>query len=292
MEGYENTDDPSVETSTESVSPEAPASTPEIPELGERFRFADKEWSRDDFKNHYDRLVNTRKNLEADYTKKSQDVATSSKYYNNAPADIVKVLSNPKLEAEFKRIYPKAYHGVLEQYLAAQKSKPQVASNEQPNQEKPALSPEMMKEWEEMKAWRAQSERQRREEATKSAEAEINNIMSSMTEKYPIVKNGWVQNVIFNNASALIDSHVKEHGENTDFTITPDMWEKLCKQAQDDFGKLADEHYKTKVDKQTKASAKAKEGGVGGGIPTQAPKKMNLKEAMKDVYAKLDAGEL
>ena len=289
MEEIESSLDNSVEdTPTSDASPESSDSTQEIPGLSEKFKFGEKVWNRDEFQKHYERLMGTRKNLESEYTKRFQDLKRQSeerKYDLNYRHDIQKVLNNPSLASEFKRIYPKDYHQEVDNILRMVQRN-QAGAEARTDADQFKLPPELQDRLDKMERYYEERQKRDYDSDVQSSNAFIDSVMAKMSEKYPSVKDEFVQNIVFNNASALLDQ-LRE--DNPDASLTEKEFDALCKSIQDRIDGYADAKYKTKVEKQTKASNKAKDSGAGGGIPTQAPKQMGLREAIREANSRFGA---
>lgn len=262
MEGAENTE----VSQTSDVAPEqsmgesaAPEQTIDLDSVS-KFKFAGREWTPKDFQGAY--------MLQADYTRKTTELAQERKYYDNLRADLEAVKSNPSLVAKFKSIYPDKFHGYLG--YVAQTNPSQAQQLKQPGAQSNQLDQEVMTRLERM-------ESDHRDRKIQAINAELDAKFQVLSGKYPMADEELVMSRAMNFLERKRQSSTLSEQDNV--TITDKEWDDLWKTANDFSQKRAEKHYAGLVNKQTNANSKGKDAGSGGGIPGQAP---NTPRTIKD----------
>ena len=237
---------------------QAPSTAPQILELDkhERVKWNGQEWSLKDLQSSVLR--------QSDYTRKTQELAKEREFVENLPYDLARVQQDASLVQAFKQIYPEKFHALVKQF-EAKAVEPSV-----PTESKAGIDPVYLSRLEKIESSLMEKEVQ-------AIEASLDNTMASMKTKYPMAD----EESVLARASNLLES--KSFADlDKQGRITEAGWEKIFKAVGERNQKMAETHYKSLVDKQTKASAKAKDGGLGSGVaPGAAPKKMLLKDAEK-----------
>lgn len=231
--------------------------TPQSFELDkmEKFKYKGKEYTVSDLEKAFLR--------QKDYTKKMQEMAqtqesfnTERKFYENLYADLQNVKDDPRLAAEFIKIYPEKFYAYLEQVLKQSTSaQSQTSTGNQPSQPDVQLMSRLNK-----------LETFYHEQEVAKVTTSINSQIDKLKVKYP--------DAIPEIAIARI---YEAHNEGT--KITNEMWDKAFKDSQDLIEGKVKAKYGDYVKKQTEANKKARDVDAGGGTPGKAPKKFkSLKE--------------
>lgn len=211
-----------------------------------KFRFGGKDWTTKEFQGAY--------MMQADYTRKTQQLAEERKYFDNLNADLAAVKNNPALEAQFKQIYPVKYHAYLD-YVAQKKEAQQTGQQQYGN-----VNPEFQRRFDMLEA----DMNSRKVEAIN---AELDARFKTLTEKYPFAD----EEAAIARAQALHSKGIK---------LTDDTWDKIWKAVSDKNQEIFKKFGAAQVNKQKSAHLKGKDSAPGGGIPGQAPKKpKTIKEA-------------
>lgn len=212
----------------------------------ERFKFAGREWKPDELKNSY--------MMHSDYTRKTQEIASERKYFDNLSYDLDKVRGNPALAEEFKKVYPEKFHAYL-RYVHQEQKAGAVQGQ--------SADPQLMSRLESI-------EKALHEKEVQSIEAKLDLTFNKLSQKYPMADQG----VVISLATSLADKGQK---------IDDAMWDKIFKAANDRIQGLAEKHYKTKVTNQIEANRRGKDSAAGGGIPGQAPQKLKMKDVAQTI---------
>lgn len=255
----DETQTPEVESTEQVESTESLDTQQEQPDIldldsVEKFRFADKEWTPSELRNAY--------LMQSDYTRKTQALAEERKYAENLSTDLQAVLSNPELVEQFKSVYPKKYHAVvdnlLERHGGSQHGEGQTPNS---NQRQQAYGdPQLNQRLERL-------ESQLFEREVQAASQELDGILGKMNEKYPYAK----EREVLAMAQSLMDQ-----GHDLD----QKAWDRLYQASQKENEGRFEKFYSEKVGKQKEANSKGKDMGAGGGIMGRAPvKPRTIKEA-------------
>lgn len=196
-----------------------------------------------------------------DYTRKTQEIAEERKFHSALQADIENVRRDPRLVAEFKRIYPQKYHS----YLKYASSGSQTPSNEtQATQNPKELLEQMLQEHPVIQELNNMKLSQ--------AEKEVNEAFGKYNQQYPLADD----RVVAAFAEQLMiqkQQMAYQTGDDPNkIKITDGEWNKLFKFASDDQEKRFNTHYKTKFEKQKEASKSLKETPAGGVPPGHRPR--------------------
>lgn len=227
----------------------------------EKFKYGDKEWTPKDL----DAAIMRN----ADYTRKTQEIAKERKYYDNLQADLNHVKNDPSLAAEFMKHYPSKFHKYLDYVV----SKPQ-ASNVQAQTQSNPYDQRLNKLESTLTAWQTEQH----EKQVASYEAEIDAHLSKAHSNYKDV-------LVNDKAKDLYDAMViqraqllKDSGQVDKFTSG--VWGKITESVASDFRSLIGEKQSALFNKQKSANVRGKDTPVGGAIPGQAPvRPKTLKEA-------------
>lgn len=223
-------------------------------EKAQKFKFGDREWTPDQLKKSI--------MLHSDYTKKTQAVAETRKYYDNLEADLDYIKSSPnKQEAMqmFMQTYPKTFH----RYLSLVGGHEQAASLQAQSQSQ--IPQELLQDLQMVKSYVQEKE-------TQAIEAQLDQTFSTLAKKYPEGD----EDVVLARAQALLDS---KRETEPGFRITNEMWDKLWKSSHEKNVSKYEARQKGILEKQRTANQSYKGPAAGGAVPGQAPVRMNLKQA-------------
>ena len=266
----------------QSTAPEQAAQ--EIVDLSSlaKFKLENKEWTLDELKKSM--------MLEQDYRKKTSMLAQERKQFQetakfdvNLKHDIVAVLKDPGLVEEFKRVYPKEYHSVIDAYLENQRlNNPQAQTQTQQS-----VNPVYDRRISQLEQKLMEQDEMSREAQVSSINASLDSLFSGMKEKYPLAD----EEVVVSRAQALLEKSLSEGDKHLladeKGNPKPEVWDRIWKSVNDQVQKRFDGHYKEQVSKQKQANVKAKDSAPGGGIPGQAPIKETLKQATERAIKEL-----
>ena len=273
----------SIPTGSESAPSEGtstPESAPNLIDLDqvEKFKYQGKERDLDWLKKETMR--------HSDYTRKSQELAKSrnefqkeQKFYENLAIDIRNVLRNPSMVDKFKEVYPQKFHSYLEYYQDLMDG----STTPTQGQNKVAADPRLLSQIEQLKGEVGQVKGFYHAQEVAAAEAELDQVYSKMSEKYPYADQG----AVTTKAMALLEQ-LKAQGEPVDKQkIGPRQWDMMFKTEHERVKKIAEAKYKDEVKKQQQSNRAAKDTAAGGGTPGQAPVRRTFKEATEDAIRDL-----
>lgn len=245
---------------TKETKPETPQDLLDLDKL-DRFRFNGKEVTRKDLDEWQKSGLR-----QADYTKKTQELAETRKYADNFAIDVGKVIQNPKLWDEFRKVYPKEYVSAAQNVLNRTSGQPPATTPSQ-TQQTPARDPELDEIKSDLAAWKEEKYRAEVDGHTKWLETQY----STLSSKYPYANKAEVTNW----AQHLVEQKTE---------ITESVLDKLFNQSNGSEKSRFDEMYKAKVDKQINQGKKAKDIASGGGIPSAAPSgAKTMKDAKREM---------
>jgi len=264
----QGTEQPQTQDTNQGQAPSSPtpqnqqAPTPaEITALEklEKFKFKDREYT--------PQALEKELMLRSDYTKKTQALSKVKSYYDSLDADLEDVKSNPHLADEFRRLYPKEFHGFLRHVL---KEEAQSQQGQQSSQQKAAELPrEYQQKFQRL-------EQYVQEQETAKYEAQLDNTISKLSAKYPEGN----EELVLARAQAFLDNAPK----GTE--ISEQQWEKMWKQSHDQAIERDKSKQQAIFNKQKTANQGARDMGAGASASAgQAPAKMRLKD-VADHYLK------
>lgn len=239
----------------------------------EKFRWQGKEWTRDELEHSI--------MFQNQYTRKTQELAKQRDYVLNAPADYEKILRNPALVADFKKIYPKEYHEYAERMVELSKSyfqpNKQETSQEAQKQTNSQLPPEVVNRLDRIEQTLTQREQEVYEARVESYKKEVDQICDKLSVKYK-----------FADVDAVLAGAQSISSEGR--PLDEKSWDQLFKASNDFHQKRYESYQKELFDKQKTASGKAKDMGQGGGIAGQAPKSFRkMEDAREAMLAHIEA---
>lgn len=207
--------------------------------------------------------------MQADYTRKTQEIAQERKYYDALADDLKSVRENPALAQEFRKIYPEKFHGYLEYALngATQQQQQPGQQLQQQTQVQPQVPKEFMDRFQKLESAWSQQE-------VEKAQAQLDSIFDKYSKKFDMAD----ERTVLATAQQL-------HGAGT--KLDEATWEKIFKADHDRHMERFQAYYKTKQTNQLEANRKARDAGPGGGTPGQAPVKRTFDEATKAAIQEL-----
>lgn len=219
----------------------------------DKFKLDGQEWTLKDLKAAIMR--------QKDYTQKTQSLSEdrktfdgSKKYYENLAWDLIKVRENPSLASAFISTYPKEFHKYVEQFLGANQNQPQPT--QQNVQQQPRPDVQLLSRLDTL-------EKFYNEQQVSKSEAEIQATMEKLSKQYPDAANF---------KEMVLGRAFEAHSAGTQ--LTPETWESIFKQVNDEVGTTIKAKYGELVKKQTEANNKARGDASGGGSPGRAPVKI------------------
>lgn len=213
-----------------------------------KFKFGDREWTPDQLEKAILR--------QSDYTKKTQQLAESRKYYDNLEADLENVRGNPELVDKFMEVYPKEFHKYLK---LANNQQEAISRQAQAQNENAPIDPQLLSKLERLESHIRNTE-------IKAKEAELDAKFSSLAKKYPDAN----EEVVLARAQALIDRGG---------LVNDQVWDKLWKQSHDSFLSRFEAKQKQTLQQQRMANSKAAGPSSAGGVPTNAPRRETFAQA-------------
>lgn len=260
-----NMETPSVEGAEESAPESVEGQAESILDLDsvERFKFSGREWTPKDLQSAY--------MMQQDYSRKTQALAEDRKYSDNFAYDASKVLKDPTLLSKFAEIYPDKYVQILRESMQDQGVGMQT-QNKMGTQATHQLDPELAQKLSKMEKFIQSAEQEKFQTEVQKYETEIDQMVNKFSPKYPLAD----QSVVLAQAELI-----HNRGEK----LTSELWEKIYKHVHGQEEKKFNEHYKKQFDSQKQANLRGKDVAVGGGIPSQAPEKMSLKDVKTKMIA-------
>lgn len=226
----------------------------------EKFKFKNKDYTTKDLERF--------ESLQSEFTKKSQSYAKAQEFAENLHVDLAKVKANPALAEQFKQIYPKHYHALVDLIKA------QEARSEQ-NGQKPSVDPKFLEEFEGIKSEFQQWKEQQYQQQVEAQQAKLMSIEAELTKKYPKAD----VELVYARMQSLIDT-----GKIDSKEINKDTWDRVYKDVHDKFDKLTKTEQKSVFDKVKSANLKGSSVGRGGSAPGQAPKNARTISEATDMF--------
>ena len=228
---------------------------PDILDLSgvEKFRYKDLELTPDELDKHMLR--------QADYTRKTQEIAEERKYMGALQSDLEAVRENPALESEFKKVYPEKYHS----YLNYVRSEQRAEDSKYGNQEQ--LPKEVLQRLERMDKFMETQGQKEEELKVREYSQQIEKWEDSFSKKYDLSNpvDVWTK------VQALMD----QNGLNED-QVNEKFVEKLFKDSHESTRKRFDDYSKNQFQQNKDVNRRASDVGKGGGMPGEAPKKLKF----------------
>lgn len=230
----------------------------------ERFRWQGREWTRQELT---DGTL-----MRADYSRKTQELQEARKYADNFDADLSKVVENPALFDEFRKIYPKRYiqaaQRIIDRLEPQNKPAPTPTNSTTSLKDNPTIR--------ELLEWKSEVEQSVKEARTQANLQWLDSQHEKMSPKFPLAN------------AELVDKRLGDMlSQDKNLKVTEALMETLYKKASEDADSLYKSHYKKQVDEQKKASAKAKDVGRGSGV-TSKEKSLTMKEARQALFNHVD----
>lgn len=244
----------------EATSPE-PQEIVELEKL-ERFRFDGRELTPKELKDAY--------MMRSDYTRKTQELAEARKYADNFEIDLERVMKNPQLLAEMKKLYPPAYVQLAEKSLKAGQG-----SVEPKTESAMTLPPQLQSALEKVERY----EKAMAEQQVQASLETLNSHHERFSQKYPFAD----PDVVDSRLQVLIDKGADVNRENLGRVI-----ENAYKQHHEAVMSRLNAQKKQKVEEQVTAGKKARDTGPNGAPPGQAPKKWkSIHDGSREIDAAL-----
>jgi hypothetical protein len=196
---------------------------------------------------------------QADYTRKTQELAEERKYYDNLIYDLESVKSNPDLVEEFKKIYPQKYHAYVD--LVAAKAEKAMEQGLDPSKQalpNTQIPKDLLDKLDLVSKKVEQFEAEKNEQLVAAYEKQIDAIFESAKSKYKFFD----EDKALTRAQLLSSQGVK---------LDEATWAKIFKSIDDEYLQRLKAYKDEQFTTQTSASKQAREGAPGGGIPAQAP---------------------
>lgn len=220
--------------------------------------------------------------LHKDYTKKTQEYSKFKKefdesktYQEHLRADWNKVVQNPQLVSEFKRVYPEQFHHLVE-HLEKNGSQAQPTGQQSADQATVQRLQQLEDKLSNYDKRFSSIDQEKHEVEVKAAEQQLDNWIATSKSKYSM-KDSEVEV-----ATARAQIYMNNGGE-----LNEQSWDKICKKVHDQFNKDYAGEYQKKVNEQINASQRGKDVPSGGGLAGQAPKSMKLKDVQDHMIASL-----
>lgn len=221
----------------------------------EKFMWQGKEWS--------PKQLQKAIMLNSDYTKKTQAMAEERRFIDNLEYDLDNVRKNPALAAQFKTVYPAAYHRYLKFALAEQQKQESSHSQQNNQPSEPASNPKYDALFEDVNRIKQTFYQQE----VQAHEAELEATFDVLGKKYPY---GDEEAVLARGQSLIDQGH----------TLNKQTWEALYKASNEKFESKYKQIYSKQVQEQKTMNQKGKDMDAGGGTPGTPPRRFkSIKEA-------------
>lgn len=268
---------PEVTESAPVVDPEVKeteSQEPQITDLAslERFRFGDKELTRDELKSLIEGQSEQRPVSEE-----------KAKFEENFPYDLAAVVKDPKRFAEFSQLYPREFvqraESVLKRYgieTAQREPAPGAQNLEEVTKQFPWLK-SILGDLDSLKGTIKSYEEQKKSLELEQTSAWLDKNFDKFSKKYPDADNRLVN---------LALSEAAKKGSK----ITEMIIEKAFKKDHDERNARWEAKYKSKVEEQKTANFKARDMGAGGQVPSAAAQQpRTMKEARQSLMNAIEA---
>jgi hypothetical protein len=268
----------------------SPDAKPELVDLDklEKFRWKGRELTLKELES--DRLRHE------DYTRKVSQVAEIRKYSENFEYDLEKVVANPALLGEMRKVYPAQFVKIAESVLNRLPSK-RDDEPQRPNEFDTANTFETekitgleqqlqtaLKQIEELTGWKSGIDQRVQEANLAKTEAQLDKWFDDFGKKYPEADPE-----IVNAKAAYLSEQLEASGKR----FSQGDLEKLFKSEHERIEKRYAERYRTQIEKQKAAADRGQDMGAGGGVPSTPPSKArNIKEATKHLLDDIESGRV
>lgn len=256
----------------------------------EKFKFEGKEWTPDSFKKEWkeSRL------RQADYTKKTQEIASEKKFLQNWRVDLEKVRQNPYLAEEFKKVYPQQYHTLLDLIdQSSAKQQPQTQAPQQQNLQAPQqtqqtnLPPELMQKLTQMEQFVNQYTNEQYQAKVSANERELEAMEKELMPKYPKA----MPELVYNQMQYMMENNQFPVDEFGNQQVSKADWENIYKSVHERVVQLVSKDQVDKFNTIKNTNMRTKDAGRGGMTPSQAPKSMKLNEVSDFIVQDLMASK-
>ncbi len=189
------------------------------------------------------------------YAEQAQEYKKEKEYSDNLQTDLESVLADPRRAEQFKAIYPKKYHAILDKFLSTNGQAQAPSQNAQPS-----LPKEFQTEFSQVKERLQMFEQRAYEAEVASANAKIDAIVPPLLEKFPLA----IEDQVYTRAEAVIQAGQK---------LTEKTWERLVRESHEAAQKRSDRFHSAKMKSQLEKGQRGQDTGPGGSSPGQAPVK-------------------
>lgn len=205
-----------------------------------------------------------------EYSRQAETYRNYDQYLANVNIDIDAVLKDPKLADQFKSIYPKAFHSLLDARLQAHQPAPQANQSQQ-------IPKEVLEKLHGLEGKLSTYERMVHQAEVEKHEAYLQKTVDPLFAKYDYAN----QDAVYAKAQVLI-----EEG----YQMTPAAWERLIKENHQAIQKAVEAKHEAKIKTQLEQGNKAQDMGAGGSAVANAPRKLRtFNEATEAMLASLKA---
>lgn len=202
------------------------------------------------------------------WSEKIKEYEKEVEFSNNLQVDLDNVLNDPRLAAQFKSIYPKKYHAILDRYIAS--GGQSQAPKTEPAQ--PALPKEFLNEFGEVKNRLKFFEERAYQAEVQTNTAKLDALLPPLFQKFEMAN----EDQVYARAEGILQSGQK---------LTEKTWERLVRESHESMQKKADQVYSAKLKKQIEKGQRGADIGAGGATPGQAPKRRTMDDAYNDMIA-------
>lgn len=249
-----------------------PVTVTELDKL-DKFKFEGKDYTPKELKNAMLR--------QQDYTRKTQEHSQERRYFDNLSIDLRKVRDNPALALEFRRIYPEKFHQYLEYISPSSVNTQGQADNRGGSQAQSAIDPKFADALSRFERF----ESERIEEKTAANEVMLESQEKNMAIKYPHADH----ETVYARAQALLDRN-NSLPKDEQIKLSPEIFDRLYRADHDKNQKRYETFYQGTIKTQKQNGLKARDSGVGGGLPGGKPKEYKtIREARDAMLSDLDS---
>ncbi len=257
---------PDQTTSTENVDAPAPAPQPTDIDGISEFKFQGQSYTPEGLA----KLLN-------EHRTNSQKLEESAKYRDyaeNLEVDLEKVVNDPRLAAEFKKIYPKQYHAVVDRFIGQRPPASQETAQS-------TLPKEVQDRIDRLEQKLGEYDQQTHRAQVATSEAYLQKTVDPLFTKYPYADTEAARNAVFIKADQMIQQGYK---------MNEAAWDRLVKDTHLAIKKQADTLRQRELKEQLEKGKGAQDTGAGGSAPGQAPAKARTfaeatQEALRQIKA-------
>lgn len=267
---------PDLNANPEESTTETPREPLDLAKAGE-FTFEGQKMTYEDLKKAYLR--------HQDYTQKTQalsqerktyeEFSKEKKFYDNLKFDLQTVRKNPTLASEFKKQYPEKFH----QYLSSVLDEEPKAKQELPQE----IIDKLQAHDEALKSFNEERERVQQEQIV----GQLDTWEKGFLKKYPSADPVHVYSALSNYTAKMRESNPEFNFKD----LNERAVESIYKSVHDHFEKQYSSWQNMKLKQIRDANKNGSDIPPGGGTPTEAPKKMKLKDVADHILSSPDFNE-